>query len=327
MRGKFRTILVLLAGVAAVATMDVPVRGDEPVPTIAEVQARLPVRDWKGAAEVLGMLAKISDPKAAEAKSRLLRNAYESLNTPENDRALHRGGLAPMARRVQMRALAQLALMPTATCAPDVRVILTDYVRFMNRQAGPRRPRQSLQLSMAHLIRSHIGDAEVRAVAQVYLASAAMAEWTKARVATGLLQYQVAAITDAEDPDLSRRLALIMETACLPSLEQMLKAPKRLQLSAAIVADLTHKRPGTLLSFIAKSPQTSDAAKYFLAYACLTRALRKVQAKEALLEGDRRLVELAEQWHRELVAKTAAVKDGDQILDHQAKRWRDVQNQ
>jgi len=291
-----------------------------PTPTIADVRAMLPVQDLKTGFEMLEMLKRITGPDLAPEKASLLITIYDSQNTASNDSVPDIPGQPTRERRLQLEVLEELTKVPTEVCASQILVVLQNYREFMNLQKDTH-PRARLQLSMAQLIEAHINNPDIRATGSEYLASPAFKEWTKGRIATSLLDYQIDNISDNDDPNLTQRLTLIMETACLPLLEQMLKAPKRLARSAETLSRLTDTRPEKLISFIEKKGQLSDSQKYFIAYASLHRVVQKVRMRKSLLARDIQLARQAEQWRLELAPKTEKIKNGDQLLEQAAKKW------
>ena len=244
----------------------------------------------------------------------MLVSVYESENTPEKDSLPYRGGHPSRGRQLQLGALAQLSALPTKACAREVCGVLQDYLRFMQSE-GRTHARAGLQLSMAHLVDKHVENSKVRLIGAKYLRSPSLEEWTKGRVATSLLRHRVAEISDNGDPRLVRRLRLIMETACLPSLREMLRSPARIVRSADILSRLTDGKAEKLASFIESKNDWSDPQKYFLAYACVYRSLGRIAKTQPLSERDVQLVVLAKQLRAELAPKAKNVDKADQVLD------------
>lgn len=329
-------ISVLLVMVGTASAKEVPSKQNEsqvPTPTIADVKAMLPVKDLNTGFQALEMLKRITQPELALDKASLLVAIYESQNTAENDNIPESPGQPTMTRQLQIGALVELTKIPTEICVQQAIPVLQNYYEFMNSPKNPlnytaliksTHPRRVIEPSMAALVTAHIDNPDIRAIGSRYLVAPAFSEMTKGRIATALLAYQVERISDKDDPNLTQRLTLVMETACLPSLEQMLKAPKRVACSANILITLTDSRSQELDNFIKNKGQLSDSQKYFIAYASLRRVLQKIDMKKSLLTEDIRLVEQAEQWRLELVQKTQEVKDGDQLLEQVAEKWKRI---
>ncbi len=281
--------------------------------TIDNIRAMLPIKDVQTGYKMLDMLKNITSPELADEKVPLLVMIYESQNAEQSNAEPDEPGMPTVERRLQIEALDELAKIQTNKCIGQVSVILQEYLDFINSQESTHIG-DKLQLSMSELIAAYINNSDIRTIGTNYLSSPVIAEWTKGRITTSLLAYNIQKISDKDDPDMTKRLALIMDAACLSSLEEMLKAPARIGRSAKILSELTTDSSKKLISFIEAKGHLSDPQKYFLGYALLYRAIRKTQTKQPLDTTDAQLEEMTGQWYTELVGKTKKMK-GDHIFE------------
>ncbi len=295
---------------------------DGPILTISEIQSKFPVESVNEGLEYLDMLARIVDPNMGTQKADLVAYIYASQNTPENDAIPDRPGQPSPSRRLQIEALSLLTRIPTSACSVQVNDILSKYLLFMTDKGGDH-PRRRLQLSMAALIKAHIKDGNVRQIATQYSSSPELKEWTKGRIDTDILELKIQLLDDKNDPNLVHRLDLIIETASLPSVESMLKAPRRLLNCAAILNNISKGKSDKLLDYILKKKDLKDQHKYFLAFSCLYRAEEKKKQKKALGNADIELVDKAQLWHKELKTKTEKIKNKDDLLDRLHKKYQE----
>ena len=326
---KFRILLVVLfllsnfsmlfAATRYIRKPVVPAKN--PSEVIKKIDSMLPVDGKIEGFELLRMLDSIVEPKYDRRKAEVLIAIYESQNTPENDKVPVVPGMHPVGFRVlQMRALTSLRKVPTDSSLDQVIPVLQSYLKFMN-QKGPGHTRKTLQFSMALLLNAHMAEEDIQKLASEYLESKTIREWIKGRIASDLLKHQVENIKVEEDPDFTKRFDLILEQACLKTLDETVRASKRLGRSSGILSETIKGNSGKLLKYVNKRKNLTDSQKYFLAYSLLRREVDMRKNKKTFKSADSELLNKSLLWRTKLKGKTEKLKNSGNPLESFYKHW------
>lgn len=320
MKKMYLLILPVILHGLTVAEVDIKKISPEKKYEISDVQG-IRIHNAQEGLLVMRILKTIDDPNMMSQKADILVNLYQIQNTQDVDNLPDLGAHPVPERQLQIEAIQEMRKLNFKTCKEKIYPILNDYLVFMESN-GKSHSRGMLQLNIAHLIMDNIHDKDVRDLGKKYLESAAMQEWTKGRIATSILDYDVSKITDADDPDLSVRTNMLLKTACLPSLEQQLRAPKRIGKSQEILNKLYEGRYEKLLEYIsANRSLLGETQKYFLSYASVMHALKKKNNQQNLTDSELKLVELAKECRENLLEKTSVIEAGDQLLDRALQNY------
>lgn len=284
------------------------------ITSISEVNSMLPVDNVEEGFKLIDMLDRIKDPNMNSQKAEVLVIIYESQNTLKNDNTPDLPGPPTLFRRLQLGALYRLAELPASSSLEQAYRVLQSYLLFMNHN-GADNPRRRLQLSMAALLNTHIAEPKIQSIASEYLKSKAFQEWTKGRISTGILKHNVGKISNIEDPLMAKRFDLILDTASLSSLEEMLRAPKRLINCSEILYGISKNDPDKLLKYIKKKREYTDSQKYFLIFALLNREVEMIQEKKLLKKEDSELINKALLWRTDIKSKAEKIKHGDRLIE------------
>ncbi len=323
-----KKIMILVGGLIAVMSFVVFCFGEDKITivdsvrnakSISELRSYLGIDDEHKSIKraILERLDQFEGEEDENEKVEILYLLYMQEETEENDKIECIGGEGPRHIYIQKGVLHRLAKsplidkgkrrvlvkeIPLEKSKKRILDIVDRYLTSVNEmdyQKWRLSPKQSLTISIACLLGSHIEDKEIREMAYRYLASNNIKEkeYPMPYLEIPLLEYRLSNVSKKEDVGGTKRIKMVLDVATKPELRDMLRCPKRLYRCAEVLGKVLENDLTKLDAFMKSNPELGQPTKYFLHF-FIIRSLSKNQkgSLNLSIKETNRLKESVEFW-------------------------------
>ena len=264
----------------------------------------------------LSALGPDAKPQLNTMSENQLYKDFEDLNTPQNLALRFVGGEPPRFVQEQIKILAELASRKTPASSKLLLRIADEYLARLHKLDPPAfrvSPLQSLQIPLIQAVAARADQPPFRERLDTFLKSPLIKEYAKARVLVPLTEQKLRAVAPAQDPDGSKRGAIILtELIGDLSFSDCVHIPARVAGVATLTAAVAGRTPPLVWQALASADSVSKryARDFAFVSACAAPvgdAPRQLEPSEIV-----RLKEIIDRWikeYRPLLAKEAYPSD------------------